>query len=166
MSILKKRSKLHNRLPLNVDGLEVSKPMIDVAQQIVLIGNAKLASEAVGVPYARVQSWLATNEDFQRLVQQFTDAMLMEIKTELVGLSKEALDVIRVIMLDETIDAKDRLKAAQDLLNRAGLNEEHKQKVDINNNYNIFADMPQGELDKIIDIDFDEDVIDVEDLLS
>lgn len=153
---------LSQRVKFNVDGLNVTKKMIDVAQQIVLIGNVKVASEAVGVNYNTVCTWMAHNEDFKQLVQQFTDAMVVELKTELVGLSREALEVIRAIMLDDTIDASQRLKAAQDILSRAGLNAEKKQQVDINNNYNIFHNMPDEQLDKLINIDFNEDVIDVE----
>lgn len=150
------------RVKFNVDGLRVSQPMIQVAQHLVLTGSVKTAAEIVDVNYNTVNTWLAQNEDFQKLVQQFTDAMLMELRTELVGVSREALEVIRTIMLDDTVDPAQRLKAAQDLLGRAGLNAEKKQQVDINNNYNIFAQMPDDELDKIINIDFNEDVIDVE----
>lgn len=150
------------RVKFNVDGLSVSQPMIQVAQHLVLTGSIKTAAEIVGVNYNTVNTWIAQNEDFQKLVQQFTDAMLMELRTELVGVSREALEVIRTIMLDDTVDAAQRLKAAQDLLGRAGLNAEKKQQVDINNNYNVFAQMPDDELDKIINIDFNEDVIDVE----
>jgi len=149
------------RLALNVDGLKVNKRMIEVAQQIVLTGSIKTAAKVVGVPSATVNGWLANKEDFKQLVQQFTDAMLIEMKSELVGVSREALEVIRLIMVDPGIDPAQRLKAAQDILSRAGLNAEKKQQIDVNNNYNIFSQMDDDELDKLANIDFKE-VIDVE----
>lgn len=155
-----------SHIKLNVDGLEVSKAMIDAAQYLVLTGSAKATAEIIGYTPETISSWLANNEDFRQLVNQFTEGMLCELRAELVGVSREALEVVRKIMNDENIDPAQRLKAAQDILSRAGLNAEQKQRLDINNNYNIFSQLPDDELDKIINIDFEEcekkEVVDVE----
>lgn len=150
-------SALSNRLPskkFNVDDVTVTKPMIEVAQQLVITGSLRDAANTCNVPYDTIRNWLSVNEDFKKLLEKFTEVMISEMKAELVGYSRQALEVEREIMLNSNMKAKDRLSAAQDILDRAGLVSKKQQQVDINNNYNYFANLPDEELDKIIDVEF------------
>ena len=136
------------------DDIEVTKLQIDVAHQLVISGNLRDAAEATGVPYQTVRNWITGSEDFKKMVDKFTETVIVEMKAELVGYTREALDVERQIMLNQSNKARDRLTAAQDILDRAGLVSKKQQQLDINNNYNYFSNMPDEELDKILDVEF------------
>ena len=145
------------RAELPVEDLNVSVPQIEVAQQIVLTGNIEAAAKASKVSVETVRGWIKDNEDFQKLIEKFTDAMMVEMKAQMVGVAREALEIERGIMKDDLVDANVRIKAAQDIMDRAGFSQKKQQQLDINNNhFNFFANMPDEELNKIIDIDFDE----------
>ena len=146
---------------LPLENLKVNKMMMEVAQHLVVTGNVNAAAEAAGVNAGTVRTWMAQNEDFQTLLTKFTDAAVKEMKAEMISVAREAVEVQREIMKDVLVDPKVRISAAQDILDRIGLNEEKKQQIDINNNYNYFAEMPDDELDKIIDIKFEEVIEDV-----
>lgn len=151
------KKKVSNRdKVLPIEDTDVNKPMIDAAQHIVITGSIEEAAKIADRTPATIRKWISEDGDFKRILETFTEAMLTEMKAELVGVSREALQVERQIMLDPDTDPKEKLKAAQDIMERAGLNPKKQQQVDITNTHNFFAELPDEELDKIIDIDFEE----------
>jgi Fe2+ transport system protein B len=140
-------------LQLKVGDIKVNKKMIDVAQALVVTGNVHETSRQLGVPVSTIQGWLRNNEDFNKLVDKFVEAMIKEIKLEVVASAKDAISVLNEIMKNPLIDAKERRMAAQDVLDRAGLVNKNQPKSEIKNTINYFAALPDDELDKIIELD-------------
>ena len=140
------------------DKLYVNRNMLEAAQMIVLTGNIKTAAKKVGIEVQTLREWLRTNEEFKEVLNEFTNVALAEMRSELIGASREALIVMRDIMKDDAVDAKERIKAAVEVMDRAGINVEKKQKVEVTNNHNFsyYSQLKDDELDKIIDVDFTE----------
>lgn len=87
-----------------------------------------------------------------------------EIYDLIVGKSKEAVDVIYDIMIDQEADPGHRLKAAQDMLNRGGMKQAQEITVNHNNSESpvksimeqINALKPKSDEEEVIDAEVEE----------
>ena len=127
---------------------------------LVLLGSVKDVEKQTGIKDFNIRQWMNKDADFRALVEDFADTLHTQMKHELVGAAKDALKVTRGIMNDVMVEPAIRLKAAQDIMDRAGFSPKKHQQVDINSTINHFSSMPDDELDKIIDISFEEVVED------
>lgn len=101
--------------------------------------------------------------DFRKMVKEFTEAMRDEMTTEMVSMAREAMGVMREVMMDPGTKPQHRLQAAKEVLERAGIQPEEKAKqVDIKNThtYNVLSSVSDEDLNKIIEADFEEVVAD------
>ena len=154
----------------SVGELKVSKQMIDAAAQIVMLGSINGAARALKMPAGTIITWQRTNEDFRKLIELFTDALIDELKVKVVHIAQEAIEVERGIMLDTLIDPKVRLSAAQDILNRipklATKEEKAGQNTAVTNVVNYFDGVADKALAEIIELENTAKVVEQDDRTS
>lgn len=108
----------------------VTQKMILMAEDLVLMGDLDQVAHKYEVTPGYIRGLLQRNKEFQQIMNDFCDSMMQVIRGSVVGHSQEALKVILSIMTDEGVEPKDRLRAAQDILNRAGLAPAKEAKKD------------------------------------
>jgi len=126
----------------------LTKQKIDVAEMLIAGYSYKAISDALGVSESTIRKWLKSDEAFKELMFDLVAIVTDEIRIELVAASRAALRTLGELL--QSSDEKIRLKAAQDILDRAGFNAKMKQEVDINNTYSYFTNLSDDELLRFI----------------
>ena len=62
-------------------------------------------------------------------------------RVRLIGMTDQAIDVVHDIAMDLEVNENTRLKAAQDILDRAGVKPGVNMTVEVNHNHNIASEM-------------------------
>ena len=140
-----------------LDDMHTNRTRLEAAQLVVLLGDRSEVEDKLDLPRNTLNNWYNHKSGhFKSLVEKFADTLYEEMKFQLVGAAKNALRVSKEIMEDRTVEPNVRLKAAQDIMDRAGFSPKKHQQLDINSTVNYFSNMPDDELDKIIDIQFED----------
>lgn len=142
------------------DSMAVTKQQIDVAELLIAGYDVPTISRESAVPVATIKKWLRDDDSFRNLLAKFTDAVIEEIKTDLVVASRKSLRKMSTLM-----DSKDedmQYQAANNIMNRTPwLTAAKKTSVDVTQTTTVFSNMSEDDLLSFIRLG-DSEVIDVE----
>lgn len=151
-------------------GIEKYRSRMIDGQAQHMFGSINGAARALKMPAGTIVTWQRTNEDFRKLIELFTDALIDELKVKVVHIAQEAIEVERGIMLDTLNDPKIRLSAAQDILNRipklATKEEKSGQNTAAINVVNYFDGVADKALAEIIELENTAKVVEQDDRTS
>ena len=131
------------KLPVNINHVEI-------AHDIALMGDIDIVAKKHGVTVADLNR-LMKSPDFAQVLSEFQAVMIKEVKHYLTSRAKDAVQVVENIMKDEEASPNARLKAAQDMLDRAGLVARKQSDINVRNTYNYITSLSDEELDAMIE---------------
>jgi hypothetical protein len=149
---------MENKLEKIKDPVTVNQ--VEIAHDIALMGDLDLVAQRHGVTDADLRTLLSRPE-FQQVLHEFQDVMIKEAKYYITSRAKKAVEVVSDIMSDPNVKPNDRLRAAQDILDRAGLVARKQSDINVKNTYNYVTSLSDEELDALIEDLDDGDVIDI-----
>ena len=139
----------------------VTVNQVEIAHDIALMGDLDLVAQRHGISNADLRTLLSRPE-FQQVLHEFQDVMIKETKYYITSRAKEAVQVVESIMNNPEITANARLRAAKDILDRAGLVARKQTDINVKNTYNYVTSLSDDELDALLeDLDDDDGVIDI-----
>lgn len=144
---------MNKSMPVNLNHVEL-------AHDLALMGDIEVVANKHGLLSSDI-SKLMKQPDFNKLLQEFQDVMIKEVRYYITSRAKDAVQTVERIMHDEEAKPNVRLQAAKDLLDRAGLAAKKTQDINVKNTYNYIAELTDEELDAMLD-DLSEEVIDIE----
>jgi hypothetical protein len=143
---------------------ELTPALAIMAEDLVLMGDMKAVAKKHGVKEKEIRNLLSKNMGFKKLVDELMGVVIKQVKTNIVSLAPDAINLMAEIMHSPAVEVQYRLKAAQDILNRAGIVAEGDKKVDSVVNIVMSPDMVSTEEKEIMtadytveDDDFDEE---------
>mgnify|MGYP001325790124 CR=1 FL=1 len=139
----------------------VTVNQVEIAHDIALMGDLDLVAQRHGISNADLRTLLSRPE-FQQVLHEFQDVMIKETKYYITSRAKEAVQVVESIMNNPEITANARLRAAKDILDRAGLVARKQTDINVKNTYHYVTRLSDDELDALLeDLDDDDGVIDI-----